>query len=853
MKKIFLTIAFVFTIYNFNAQTTEKPYTTKVLGACGMCKDRIETISLNTIGVTSAVWDEETKMLEINYDATMFNETELHLNLSKAGHETSKMKADDKAYHALPACCAYKTVDQDHHETEKNPLIVNSVNEVMGVIYELGENNKKTAVVGANIYWLGGTAGTVSKANGSFNIPMQSSSNRLVVEYLGFNSDTLLIEKPGTVEIVLKESETDLTGVQIVSRRKTMSVSYISPIKLRKISKKELTKAACCNLSESFETNPAVDVSYTDAVTGTKQIEMLGLAGPYVQITRENMPDVRGLASIYGLEFIPGPWIESIQLNLGTGSVINGFESIAGQINVELKKPSDEERLFVNGYYGSGGRIEANINASTTVSERFDTNILLHGNVRGQAHDNNFDGFLDMPKGKGLTIANNWKYYGDNGNEGEFGVKITSTDNTSGQDNEHHNGIHPPGYVLWKANIKANRYEAWMKRGKAFLDKTNTSIGFQLGGIMYDQNSNFGKRIYNGSQKMLYANLIYQTIIKNKDNKITFGSSFQAENTEEVLGTQSFKRNEYVPGIFGEYTYSKNEKIDIVLGLRTDYHNNFGFFVTPRLHTRYALSQWTVLRGSAGRGQRTANIIAENIGALASSRSFIIENVNDKTPYGLQAEVAWNYGLNLTHDFNDKLQYSLDLYLTNFQNQVIVDYDQNTTQLWFYNLNGKSYSRSIQTQMDYTILKDFDIRLAYRYNDVKVQYKSGLLAKPLVSPHRAFCNLAYEYKGWKFDYTINWQSSKRIANTASNPEEYRLNARSKNFSVSNAQITKSLAKSFELYLGGENIFNFQQLNPIISSGEPYGQYFDASQVWGPVFGSMFYAGFRYSLMNKNTD
>ncbi|MFM2392091.1 MAG: hypothetical protein RLZZ546_68 [Bacteroidota bacterium] len=850
--KIFISIALIFSIYHLQAQNTPKPYTTKVEGACGMCKDRIEGISLNTIGVNTAVWNEETKILEITIDAAMFNETELHQKLSNAGHETSKMKANEEAYHALPACCAYKTEGHEHHE-EDNPLIANSINEVAGVIYELGEKNKKTAIIGANIYWLGGTAGTVSRSNGSFNIPMQASSNMLIVEYLGYNTDTLIVDKPGTIEIVLKESEIDLKGVQIVGRKKSMSISYISPIKLRKISQKELTKAACCNLSESFETNPAVDVSYTDAVTGTKQIEMLGLAGPYVQITRENMPDVRGLASIYGLEFIPGPWVESIQLNLGTGSVVNGFESIAGQINVELKKPSDDERLFVNGYYGSGGRIEANVIASTPISDRFDTNVLLHGNVRAQAHDNNFDGFLDMPKGGGFSLANNWKYYGDNGNEGNFGFKVTSTDNTSGQDNSHHEGIHPPGYVLWKANIQSNRYEAWLKRGKAFLDKPNTSIGFQLGGILYDQKSNFGARTYNGDQKMLYANLIYQTTIKNKDNKITMGTSFQAENTEEQLGTQNYIRNEYVPGIFGEYTYSKNEKIDIVLGLRADYHNNFGLFVTPRLHTRYALSQWTVLRGSIGRGQRTANIIAENIGALASSRSFIIENEETKTPYGLQAEVAWNYGLNLMHDFNDKMQFNLDLYLTNFQNQVVVDYDQNTSQLWFYNLDGKSYSRSIQTQLDYTLLRGLDIRLAYRYNDVKVQYKSGLLAKPLVSPHRAFCNLAYEVKGWRFDYTINWQSPKRIANTLSNPEEYRLDTRSKSFSVSNAQITKSFPQAFEFYIGGENIFNFQQSNPIISGGEPYGQYFDASQVWGPVFGSMYYIGFRYSLMNKNLD
>lgn len=858
MRILFLMAMLVasFTLYSQQSTT----YQTKVQGSCGMCKDRIEEAALNTIGVSKADWDEDSHILTITKDA-LFIELELHKNLAKAGHDTELVKADDSVYSKLPECCSYRidspksnNEHQDHSQinTIKTTEALDVEHLVQGIIYEKTEAGKKTAIIGANIYWVGNEVdGVASRNDGSFAIPKNSNSNLLVFTYTGFTPDTLLVDKAGTIEVVLREG-LSLDEVVVKGRKRSVEVSYISPIKMRKISQRELTKAACCNLSESFETNPAVDVSYTDAVTGTKQIEMLGLAGPYVQITRENMPDVRGLASIYGLSFIPGPWIESIQMTLGAGSVVNGFESIAGQINVEIKKPTDNEKLHVNGYYGSGGRYEANVIANTPVSDHFDTNVLLHYNLRNQAHDNNYDGFLDMPKGSGFALSNNWKYYGDNGNEGQFGFKITTSDNISGQDTAHHGGIHPPGYKLWRADVKSNRYEAWIKRGKAFLDKKNTSIGFQLGGIYYDQQSLFGTRVYNGNQKMLYANLIYQTIIKNENNKISMGSSFQAEQSDETLESALFQRRENVIGVFGEYTYSKNEKMDLVFGLRSDYHNNFGLFFTPRFHGRYAFSQATVLRASMGRGQRTANIIAENIGGLATARKFIVNSENSNTPYGLDAEVAWNYGVNLTHDFTEDLQYSLDLYLTNFENQIVVDYDKNPQELNFYNLSGKSYSKSIQTQIDWTIAKNLDLRLAYRYNDVKTNYSGVLRYKPLVAPHRAFANVAYELpkQGLKFDYTISWQSTKRLAITESNPEAYRLAQRSQAFFISNAQITKIFGKKFELYLGGENLMNFIQPNAIISSGEPFGQYFDASQAWGPVFGRMIYGGFRYRLMRE---
>jgi outer membrane receptor for ferrienterochelin and colicins len=840
MKSLKYIIPLLFVMSSTSAMLGQHAISFIVKGDCDMCKSRIEKISLGTPGVYAAEWSDETLLLNLEVDTVKLDLQNLHEKLAKAGHETSLLKADPEAYAALPACCHYNDVGSHKNHTEDQNL-------VSGIIYEIDNQGKKEPLIGAILFWKGTTKGAVTLANGSFTTSKPEDINELVISYTGYENDTVLVTKAGYLEIVLKDN-LSLDEVVISSRRKTTEVSYISAIKMRKISQKELTKAACCNLSESFETSPSVDVSFTDAITGTKQIEMLGLASPYTQITRENMPDVRGLSVLHGLTYIPGPWVESIQLNLGTGSVINGYESIAGQINVELRKPYDKEKFLLNGYYGAGGRIEGNAVFNTDVSEKFDANVLLHYNTRNQAHDTNFDGFIDMPKGTGLTLANSWNYYGDNGNEGQFGVKITNYTNESGQDKGHHENInHPPAFKLWQATSDAKRYEAWIKRGKVFLNKENHSIGFQASGAYYNNKSLYGSRVYNALQKTLYTNLIYQTTLANHHNKISVGSSFIADQYEEKLAQKSYNRNEYVPGVFGEYTYSDEEKIDIVLGLRADMHNIYGLFFTPRLHTRYALSRSTVLRASAGRGQRTASIIAENIGMLASAREVVIHEQDTKLPYGLKPEVAWNYGINMQHDFNDKVQWGVDLYYTHFDNQIVVDFDKSPQQVHFYNLAGKSYATSVQTQVDATVFTGMDVRLAYRYNDVKSTYSGTQRQKPLISPQRAFINLAYEHSktGIKLDWTTNWQDQKRLPDTGTNPTTYRLESKSKSFFVTNVQATKLFGKKYELYAGIENLFDFTQPNPILSYEDTSSKYFDASMVWGPIFGRMPYVGFRY--------
>jgi len=711
------------------------------------------------------------------------------------------------------------------------------------------ENDSQTPLVGAGVYWLENMQGVTTDENGDFSIKKNYINKSLIISYLGYKSDTVNISGKSQLSIVLLSSA-ELDEFEVINRTKTTSINFTNTIKVETISTKELLKAACCNLSESFETNPSIDVSFTDAVTGTRQIQLLGLAGSYTQITRENMPDVRGLSSIYGLQFIPGAWIESILLNKGAGSVINGFESITGQINVNLWRPQNMPKLHLNLYTNESGRIEGNANIRAKLSDEWSTALLLHFKSNSIKHDKNKDGFMDMPIGDNYIFVNRWNYNSENGTHFEFGTKATYMETLGGQTNYNFD-LSPQANTAWGMTLNTKRYEGWMKLGKVNPNKPHQSVGFQLSATTHQQNSNFGQRIFNAQQDNVYANLIFQSNFSSTKYLFKTGISFMYDNYKEDFDLQNFDRKEIVPGAFFEYIHHQSDNISLVGGIRLDHHNLYGLFITPRIHTRFALGQNTVLRIGGGRGQRTANIITENSGLLASSRQFIIQNQANNYPYGLEPEVAWNYGLNFTHEF--KLDYregvfSMEFYRTDFENQIVVDIDKNASQVWFSNLDGKSTSNSFQVQLDYEVIKRLDARIAYRWFDVKTDYSSGLLEKPFVSKHRAFINLAYATKNhWKFDYTINWQGKKRISSTATNPTAYQLENYSPDYFLMNGQISKVWNEKLDIYLGVENLLNFKQEDPIVSVADPFSDFFDASMIWGPVFGRKVYLGLRYTL------
>lgn len=727
---------------------------------------------------------------------------------------------------------------------------------LMGLVVEKDKQGMDQPLPGANVYWLGTSKGTTTRENGVFLIDRDPSSSRLVISFVGYRSDTVLITDQTNIKIEMKSDEM-LQEVTVQGWQSTSHIDHASGINVVVMNEKELFKAACCNLSESFETNPSVDVAFTDAITGTRQIQMLGLSGPNTMISLENMPGVRGLAASQGIQFIPGTWINSIQVTKGTGSVVNGYESIAGQINVEMKKPQESDKIYLNGYINNSGRTEGNLIYTTQAGKKWATTFLLHGSMRPLEMDQNHDSFLDFPKGQQVNLVNRWVYNSGNGWLGQFSLKYLKDEKQGGQ----------TGYDSEKDKFTTNRYgleinteryEFTGKLGYQFADRPYKSFGLQLDGVQHSHRSYYGFNTHNADEQSLYANFIYQSIIGNTSHKFKTGLSFLYDKYAETLGQANvaaapldFGRTEIVPGAFAEYTYDDLKKFSVIAGLRVDQHNLFGTFVIPRIHARYNLTETTTLRASAGRGIRVANIISENTGFLASSRALVRSQLQSDKAYGFRPDDAWNYGLNVLQEFTFDYRpgsISVDYFYTDFRNQVVMDLDQNPQQANFFGLTGKSFSHSLQFQIDYQLARRLDIRLAYRWLDVETDYLSGRLERPFIPKDRAFVNLSYKTKNaLAFDYTVQRVGTQRIPNTSSNPIAYQLAAYSEPYVLMNVQVAKDLGSKWSVYVGVENLTNFKLENPIVSANDPFGPYFDSSLVWGPVFGSMGYAGFRYRV------
>jgi len=722
---------------------------------------------------------------------------------------------------------------------------------VYGTVFE-EINGTKTPMAGVVVKIPGYNIGTQSDVDGTYRLSVPEAATMVVFERTGYLPDTVALHEGANNASTILRDIKQLKEVQVTYRKKGNEIGLLDTRKTELISERELLKAACCNLSESFETTPSVDVAFTDAVSGYRQIQMLGLAGPYTLITRENIPDVRGLSAITGLTFTPGTWIEGMQLSKGTGSVVNGYESVAGQLNIELRKPFEEKepKAHLNVYQNYQGRSEGNVIVKKKFNDNLSTNLLLHGSGRWLRVDNNNDGFMDQPLNTQFVGMNRWFYFGPKGLEIQGGVKATYLDQTGGQLDYVQETEQVPGNP-WGFKMNTKRIEGWAKIGRVFPQKKGTSTGLQLSGLHHEQGALYGVRNYDATQNTFYANWIFQTILGNTNHNLKAGLSSMVDNYTEQFETQTFTRNEVVPGAFVEYAYNYLTKFNLIAGVRGDYHNLFGAFVTPRLHLRYAPFENTAIRASAGRAQRTANILAENIGYMASARSFRFLGTDPSLPYGLKPEVAWNYGVNLTQKFRLNYRdgaFSADYYYTNFENQVVVDVEQYNL-VRFYNLQGMSFANSLQGQLDYEPMVNLDVRLAYRWYDVKTTYGGTLKERPLIAKHRAFANIGYETKNtWRFDYTVQWVGSKRvpalhdhITNTTST------DAPSPSYIQMNAQISKTWNEVFEVYVGGENLTNYMQHRPIIGSDNPYDPGFDASMVWGPIMGRNIYAGIRWTL------
>lgn len=725
---------------------------------------------------------------------------------------------------------------------------------VKGTVYEESAQGK-SPLVGASVVWAGTTSGTVTDEAGNYEVKLNSHSHMLVFSYVGYRNDTIHVHEPSTLDVVLK-SEQDLEGVVI--RGNSVTMDRLSPIQNEIITSRALAKAACCNLSESFETNASVSVSYSDAVTGSKQIQMLGLSGAYIQTVSENIPSIRGLAGTFGLNFIPGTWIQSIDIGKGVGSVVNGYEGMTGQINVELQKPDLSEKLYLNTYVNQFGRAELNLNLAHQLNDRWSTGILSHASTLKNRIDKNNDGFLDLPLYTQYNFVNRWKYQSEKWAT-QFGVKALKEDRLGGQTafREEMKGSDK----VYGFGADVTRYEVFAKLARMFPDQPYKGIGLIMNASDHNQRSFFGLTPYNGRQKTLYGNLIYQSIIGNSNHAYKTGISYLLDDFNELYKDTLLTRTESVPGVFFEYTYNYLDKFVMVAGARADKHNMFGTQVSPRIHMKYSPDLNTTFRLSGGKGFRTPNPLAEYYGNLVSAREVIFKEQ-------LRPEISWNYGVSATREFylgNMKGSLILDFYRTDFVNQLVADMETSYSdterspgKLMFYNLNGKAYANSFQAEINLEPIKRAEIKMAYRYFDVKQSMdgpgsESILMPKMMTSKDRVLFNVGYAlpYDKWKFDATLHWNGKKRMPYLGSRDVHNghlgsRNDVMAPSFYNLNAQITRTFAK-WDVYLGGENLTNFRQMNPILGAEDPFGYKFDGGLAWGPVTGRMLYLGFRYKI------
>ena len=727
------------------------------------------------------------------------------------------------------------------------------------------------ALPGAYVVWKSSGEGTATDAHGFFKL-QGLVGDTLVVSFIGMTTAEMPFIGQGFVEIPLGEGF-QLNAAEVQANGPSTSVSLLDPLVVQTIGRQELCRAACCNLSEAFETNAAVDASFTDAVTGTKQIRMLGLDGKYTQIMFDNMPGARGLNILQGMKFIPGEWVDQIHIGKGAGSVTLGHESMTGQINVALRNADGPERLIVNAFGNRAGRLELNTISRHAVSRKWNAALLTHGEWADRINDRNGDGFQDNALSKDVVIRTDWKYVGDRGLRGEYAVTAVSQEKDAGQLPMFDSGVSG----LWMANQRVDRLVASAKTGYVFSGDEGRSLGSQVTVGRHDQELMFGpNRGYVADQSFARINLLYQRPTSRGD-ELVWGMTAKADRYGETLqrgegfpapdsllsvGTSRIERNELVTGVFAEWNV-KRERWDMVLGLRSDLHDTFGVFVSPRLNARWSVSDAVTLKLAAGRGWRTSLPFAEYAGVWASNRVWAFPDANAADGFrGLDPEESWNVGLNFLSKF--RLGYrdaslSLDGYRVTFANRVFVDLDTPGQALV---RQGYSQSESMQAEFWWDWSKRFDVTLAYRWVNAQSDYGdfSGYRQDPFVAQHRGFATLAYgskpDDKGrqWRSDITFQVTGPQRLPWTNENTYENQRPAEAPTFVTGNVQISRDFAEGRQIYAGVENVTNYRQVDPIIAGGGGLGQplaadnpSFDASIVYAPIFGRNMYIGVRWAL------
>jgi hypothetical protein len=716
--------------------------------------------------------------------------------------------------------------------------VYTQANETSTIKINVRSSKDHEPLIGANIYWQNTNIGIISDFNGEGELDKSSIKLPafLIVTYVGYVQDSIKIgEKDTSVMIHLKE-ENVLSGVEIKTKKLSNYVSTLETMKMEKITYTEFKKAACCNLSESFQTNASIDVGYTDAVSGAKEIKLLGLSGLYVQNLIEVIPFMRRYSYAFALDQMPSPWIQSISISKGIPSVKNSYEGIPGSLSLELKNAFNQpNKIYFDLFGNSDGRIEANLLIHHKIKEHLATSLAFNGAFRPLMMDRNDDGFLDMPKIKQYNFMQQWDLHRPDKNvEGKYFIKVMSENRISGQNDVNWKDNDPNVYAV---KINTKRAEAFAKTG-FMLKKNDASIGTQFSGVYHHEDALFGNTDYKAQQGTFTGNLLYQTNIKSEAHLFVTGGGIILDFLKETYNTNTNQYKQIIPGLFAEYTFKHKDRITIIGGMRLDYPTFAKIQANPRVHARFVLDKKsnTVLRVAAGRGFRIPNALNENQSLMASSRTLTIREK-------LDLENAWNYGISLQQKFkllNKDQSLSIDVFRTDFQNQTIVDIDNADGIATFYNLDGKSNATSVLTELNLELLKNFTLKMAYKWENVRITYHQTTLQKPLQIMHRGLFAASYTIPNQKlqFDVIVPVFGKSRLPNSFAGDAGNRYTQK---YALLNLQML-AMFKKAEFFIGCENVTNFKQKNPII--GTPTGTNFDTYQVWAPISGYSLYSGFR---------
>ena len=719
-------------------------------------------------------------------------------------------------------------------------------------------NSDKEILPGATIHWLGTAIGTVANENGVFELTLNGiTDKRLVASFLGYKTDTVSVGDRTYISLTLREADSSLNlrTVTVFGDRGTAYISNKNPIKTEVITQKELTKAACCDLAGCFETQATVQPQTTNVITNSKELRILGLSGVYNQILFDGMPMIQGLTSTYGISSYPGTLVDNIYVSKGANSVLQGYESISGQINIEPKMPDKTDKLLLNVYLNNFMEKHFNANYATTIgkSKKWSSLFTFHTVQQANKFDRDHDNFLDLPLLTRYMFYNRWKY-GDENKKGYFshiGIRFLDEKRIGGQTS--FNPDSEKGSTsVYGQYVSYYQPELYTKTGYRFND--NSALVFIASSYYQNQESYFGTVHYRAEQKNAYANMQHEYLWSEK-HLLKYGASFRYQNIDENIQFTDtslhrtyaglYNTKQIVPGVFAENAFHwKNDKVVLITGIRLDHHQQFGYYFTPRTLLKYSINKDNTIRASIGTGWRQVNLFSENINLLVSSRDVVFQEQ-------IKPEQGMNWGLNYTYRFDSKNvvgTLSADFYQTRFYNQFFPDYNTDPTKAYIKNFTGKSMSNAFQIEANFKFYKILEFRAAYNFLDV-FRIENGLKnVLPFNPRNRLMTALSLRPKNnkWYFDLNAHWYDSQRLPNTSSNPIQYRNSDYSKPYTIINVQVTYKI-KRFEIYSGVENIFDFRQIRPIISWDDPFSKYFDTSSVWGPTRGRETYVGVRYKI------